>query len=110
MDRILFYHLNFLFSREEVEEFFHSRDRDFDGYLSFEEFLGEESQLEKLFKRMDKNNDGKVSKQVLTPKCTMYIQSCNFSFKEFSSLCKNLTEEQARYYMSLCKRKDVLVL
>ena len=54
----------FLF-REEVEDFFRSRDRDFDGYLSFEEFLGEESQLEKLFKKMDKNNDGKVSKQVI---------------------------------------------
>ena len=49
---------------KEVEDFFRSRDRDFDGFLSFEEFLGEESKLEKLFKRMDKNNDGKVSKQV----------------------------------------------
>ena len=47
-----------------MEDFFRSRDRDFDGYLSFEEFLGEESKLEKLFKKMDKNNDGKVSKQV----------------------------------------------
>jgi len=65
----------FLF-REEVEDFFRSRDRDFDGYLSFEEFLGEESQLEKLFKKMDKNNDGKVSKQ------------------EFQLMCKNLTEAQ----------------
>ena len=52
--------------REEVEDFFRSRDRDFDGYLSFEEFLGEESQLEKLFKKMDKNNDGKVSKKVIS--------------------------------------------
>ena len=96
MDRIVFYFLNFLFFREEVEEFFHSRDRDFDGYLSFEEFLGEESQLEKLFKRMDKNNDGKVSKQVMTSKCT-FKKSCKFTFKEFSSLCKNLTDEQVRY-------------
>ena len=50
--------------REEVEDFFRTRDRDFDGFLSFEEFLGEESQIEKLFKKMDKDNDGKVSKQV----------------------------------------------
>ena len=39
-------------------------DRDFDGRLSFEEFMGEETTLEKLFKNMDKNNDGVVSKQV----------------------------------------------
>ena len=47
-----------------MEEFFASRDRDFDGHLTFEEFLGEESQIEKLFKKMDKDKDGKVSKQV----------------------------------------------
>ena len=39
-------------------------DRDFDGRLSFEEFMGEETTLEKLFKNMDKNNDGVVTKQV----------------------------------------------
>ena len=39
-------------------------DRDFDGRLSFEEFMGEETTLERLFKNMDKNNDGVVSKQV----------------------------------------------
>ena len=47
-----------------MEEFFYSKDRDFDGYLSFEEFIGEESHIEKLFKKMDKNKDGKVSKLV----------------------------------------------
>ena len=52
------------FIREEVEEFFNSMDRDFDGRLSFEEFMGEESQIEKLFKNMDKNGDGLVTKQV----------------------------------------------
>ena len=39
-------------------------DRDFDGRLSFEEFMGEETTLEKLFKNMDKNGDGVVTKQV----------------------------------------------
>ena len=39
-------------------------DRDYDGRLSFEEFMGEESQIEKLFKNMDKNGDGLVTKQV----------------------------------------------
>ena len=50
--------------REEVEEFFASMDRDFDGRLTFEEFMGEETTLEKLFKNMDKNGDGVVTKQV----------------------------------------------
>ena len=39
-------------------------DRDYDGRLSFEEFMGEESPIEKLFKNMDKNGDGLVTKQV----------------------------------------------
>lgn len=47
-----------------MEEFFQSMDRDFDGYLSFEEFIGEESQIEKLFKNMDKDGDGVVTKEV----------------------------------------------
>ena len=48
-----------------MEEFFKRMDRDFDGRLSFEEFMGEETTLEKLFKNMDKNGDGVVSKQVM---------------------------------------------
>ena len=48
-----------------MDEFFQRMDRDFDGRLSFEEFMGEESQIEKLFKNMDKNGDGYVTKQVL---------------------------------------------
>ena len=55
--------------REEVDDFFRSRDRDFDGHLSFEEFGGEESTMEKLFKNMDRNKDGKVSKQVKYSTC-----------------------------------------
>ena len=47
-----------------MEEFFEYMDRDFDGRLSFEEFMGEECTIEKLFKNMDKNGDGYVSKQV----------------------------------------------
>ena len=31
--------------REEVEDFFDKMDRDFDGRLSFEEFMGEESTI-----------------------------------------------------------------
>ena len=53
-----------IFCRQEVEEFFQRMDRDYDGRLSFEEFMGEESNIEKLFKNMDKNGDGFVTKQV----------------------------------------------
>ena len=53
-----------IFCRQEVDEFFQRMDRDYDGRLSFEEFMGEESNIEKLFKNMDKNGDGFVTKQV----------------------------------------------
>ena len=49
-----------------MDEFFQTMDRDYDGRLSFEEFMGEESQIEKLFKNMDKNGDGFVTKQVIS--------------------------------------------
>ena len=39
-------------------------DRDFDGFLSFEEFIGDERNIEKLLKNMDKNGDGVVTKEV----------------------------------------------
>ena len=39
-------------------------DRDFDGKLSFEEFMGEETALERLFKSMDSNGDGNITKEV----------------------------------------------
>ena len=39
-------------------------DRDYDGRLSFGEFMGEETPLEKVFKNMDKDGDGSVSKEV----------------------------------------------
>ena len=39
-------------------------DRDFDGRLSFTEIMGEDTSVEKLFKIMDKNGDGYVTKKV----------------------------------------------
>ena len=52
------------FIREQVEKFFVDMDRDFDGRLTLEEFMGEESPMEKLFRLMDKNGDGFVTKKV----------------------------------------------
>ena len=53
-----------LISRLEVEKFFCEKDRDFDGELSFEELMGEETALERLFKSMDRDGDGTVTKEV----------------------------------------------
>ena len=39
-------------------------DRDFDGKLSLVEFMGEETPLEKVFKAMDRDGDGEVTRQV----------------------------------------------
>jgi len=63
-------------TEEEVQDFFRTMDRDFDQKLTFAEFMGEESHIEKLFKSMDKNNDGFVTK------------------KEFNDVCQNLSKEQ----------------
>jgi len=60
----------------EVEEFFNTMDRDFDGKISFEELMGEETPLEKVFKSMDKDGDGVVTKE------------------EFVQICKNLSQAQ----------------
>ena len=67
-----------------MEEFFDFMDRDFDGRLTFEEFMGEESTIEKLFKNMDKNGDGFVTKQVENCLIPKFIRlSENYSFKVF---------------------------
>ena len=43
---------------------FENKDKDLDGRLSFEEFMGEESRAERLFRLMDKDGDGYVTKHV----------------------------------------------
>ena len=58
------YSYSHLSLREEVSEFFERMDRDYDGKLSFEEFMGEETPLERLFRSMDKDGDGAVTKEV----------------------------------------------
>ena len=53
-----------MFVRAQVEQFFKDRDRDFDGRLTLDEFLGEETKIEKLFKLMDRDGDGFVTREV----------------------------------------------
>ena len=77
-----------------MEEFFDSMDRDYDGKLSFEEFMGEESPIEKLFKNMDRNGDGLVTKQV---RVNIKQRRRSFSmFQEFLTICKNLSDEEVK--------------
>ncbi|XP_059095420.1 calmodulin-like protein 3 isoform X1 [Tigriopus californicus] len=63
-------------SREELEIMFAEKDRDHDGFLSFEEFVGLETKIEKAFKAMDRDGDGFITKS------------------EFKKICRNLTTEQ----------------
>ena len=57
--------------RGEIEEFFAEMDRDFDGRLTLDELMGEESKIEKLFRLMDKNKDGFVTRKVRNTRCSI---------------------------------------
>ena len=50
--------------RDEAEKLMETKDLDTDGRLSYEEFMGESSKAEKLFRLMDKDGDGYVTKNV----------------------------------------------
>ena len=65
-------------------------DRDFDGRLTLEEFLGEETPIEKLFKLMDKNGDGFVTKKecVYTIHFRFYLNEM-FTFRSFRLYVKS---------------------
>ena len=64
--------------RGEIEEFFAKMDRDFDGRLTLEELMGEESKIEKLFRLMDKNKDGFVTRKVRNKR---YSQDSNTNYR-----------------------------
>ena len=55
---------------------FDERDKDHDGLLSFEEFSGQETKMERAFKSMDKDGDGFITKA------------------EFKLVCKNLSKSR----------------
>ena len=58
---LLEYNINF---REDVDKMFKELDKNFDGKLSWKEFIGEETTIERAFKLFDENNDGTISKAV----------------------------------------------
>ena len=47
-----------------MEKMFDELDKNFDGQLSWQEFIGEETTIERAFKLFDENNDGTISKSV----------------------------------------------
>ena len=53
-----------LLCRDEAEKLLESKELATDGRLSYEEFMGEQTKAEKLFKLMDKDGDGYVTKNV----------------------------------------------
>ena len=58
---------------------FGEKDRDQDGKLTFEEFTGQETKIEKAFRAMDKDGDGYITRA------------------EFASVCKALSPEQVNF-------------
>ena len=69
-------------------------DRDYDGRLTYGEFMGEETALETVFKNMDKDGDGTVSKEVCIGVVRVPNDLDSLFLKEFTKLCKHLTPEQ----------------
>ena len=55
---------------------FREKDKNLDGLMSYEEFVGHESRIELAFKALDTNGDGFVSRS------------------EFKKICPNMTREQ----------------
>ena len=50
--------------RDEAAKLLESKDLDTEGRMSYEEFMGEQTKAERLFKLMDKDGDGYVTKNV----------------------------------------------
>jgi Ca2+-binding EF-hand superfamily protein len=54
---------------------FHSKDRDLDGRISFDEFCDQETVNERAFRAMDINSDGYVSKDEMLRTTTRWVTS-----------------------------------
>ena len=67
-------------------------DRDFDGRLSFAEMMGEETAVETLFKKMDKNGDGFVSKKVVFNLTLLFLDKSYL----FPGISEHLQEVEQR--------------
>ncbi len=67
--------------REEVNEFFGFKDRDFDDCLSFEEFMGEETTLGKKKKQKSSNISLEQWHVLYQSASTVYICTCNQCIK-----------------------------
>ena len=65
-----------LLCRDEAEKLLESKELATDGRLSYEEFMGEQTKAEKLFKLMDKDGDGYVTKNVNDTYQEMRIYLC----------------------------------
>lgn len=62
--------------RSDVIDVFREKDKNLDGLMSYEEFVGHETRIELAFKALDTNGDGFVSRS------------------EFKKICPNMTKEQ----------------
>lgn len=58
--------------RDEAAKLLESKDLDTEGRMSYEEFMGEQTKAERLFKLMDKDGDGYVTKNV----SVFFVKDC----------------------------------
>ena len=61
-----------------MDKMFDELDKNYDGQLSWQEFIGEETTIERAFKLFDENNDGTISKAVSQEKyCQVWVKTPN---------------------------------
>ena len=103
------------FFREDVKAMFAERDKDRDGHLSFEEFSGQETKMERAFKSMDKDGDGFITKAEFKLVCKnltkgIYCIFCNCLFTSFNVLVSISKIYSTFNYCTVKKYKVLLCL